>query len=352
VSFNVHRSESIRRDMRSISTRSLTLLAAILIATPALGQSGSVDVVTLSTGESLTVEIISVSDEQVVFVHPALGTMTVPRSAVSNIVRGADPTAPAAPIVADVPAPTPTPPPATESAAPAAAAAEPAVVPDDEPDPERWKFRLTFAGDGSAGNTERANFLIRFRALRETEATRARAELSYFFASTDGDKSDSRFTTNLRHDWLMPESRWFFFVRGNYAYDEFQSWLHRLQGFGGAGYRLIEPPKFALDSLFGAGVTKEWKSDNDDPRMEGLFGLEGALDIAKDHTFVFATTFFPDFTDLGEFRWTSSAGWSWRFNSRSPLSLTAGLEHEYQSEVDAGRDRNDIRVFAGIDWDF
>ena len=34
------------------------------------------------------------------------------------------------------------------------------------------------------------------------------------------------------------------------------------------------------------------------------------------------------------------------------MNLTAGLAHEYQSQVDPGRKRNDLRVYAGISMEF
>jgi len=347
----------IRRDLRGISTRFNALLLGMLIAMPTAAMPSesigeAVDIIRLSTGESLVVQVLAVEEDLVTFNHPSLGTMTVPRSVVTEIVRGVPrevAVAPATPAVQPEAPPPPAPP------APTAAEAEPTVdaVADDAADPKRWKFKLTFAGGGAAGNTENVNFLLRFRGNRETEETRASFETSYFYGSTDGQKSDNRFGAAVRNDWLMPDSRWFVFARGRYDYDEFQSWLHRVQGFAGVGYELIQPPKFELNVLAGIGVIKEWKSQNDDVRMEGLFGLEGAYDIAENHRFVFATTIYPDLTeDIGEFRWVNSAGWTWRFNTKSPMALSAGLEHEYQSTVDPGRDRNDIRVFAGVDWDF
>ena len=34
------------------------------------------------------------------------------------------------------------------------------------------------------------------------------------------------------------------------------------------------------------------------------------------------------------------------------MSLTLGLEHEYQSQIDPGRDHNDLRLIAGLQFDF
>ena len=34
------------------------------------------------------------------------------------------------------------------------------------------------------------------------------------------------------------------------------------------------------------------------------------------------------------------------------MSLTAGMQHEHQTRVDPGREKDDFRLFAGVQYDF
>jgi hypothetical protein len=114
----------------------------------------------------------------------------------------------------------------------------------------------------------------------------------------------------------------------------------------------VEPPKWKINLLAGAGALKEFGSDDDEVRPEGLLGLEGEWQIAEKNTLVFASTFFPDLNELGEYRWVSSAGWSYLLDEKNKLSLTAGVQYEYDSVVDPGDEHYDLRAFVGLQLDF
>jgi putative salt-induced outer membrane protein YdiY len=241
-----------------------------------------------------------------------------------------------------------------ESAETPAAPVEPATTqPEAPPEPPKlWKFTFLLGGALTDGNTENASITSTFTALREDERNRTLFDAGYFFARSNDETSENRFTAGVRHDWLKPGEKVFYFGTARYDYDEFQSWDNRVQAHLGLGYRLLEPPKWKLNLLAGAGALKEFGSDDDDVRPEALFGLEGEWQIADKHTLTFASTIFPDLGDLGEYRWVSSAGWSYLMDEKNRLSLTAGVQYEYDSLVDPGNTHYDLRAFVGQQMDF
>jgi putative salt-induced outer membrane protein YdiY len=177
-------------------------------------------------------------------------------------------------------------------------------------------------------------------------------DAGYFYAQSDGDRSQNRSTLGGRNDWLNPGSKWFYFVDARYDNDEFQSWEARINSHVGIGYRLITPPKLTLNLLVGIGLVKEWGSENEDVRPEGLAGVEGKYDFSDKHAVAFSSTVFPDLEDTEEFRWVNTIGWSMAIDGEDQLSLTAGFQHEHQSQVDPGREKDDFRLFAGVQYDF
>ena len=107
-----------------------------------------------------------------------------------------------------------------------------------------------------------------------------------------------------------------------------------------------------MNLLGGIGAVKEFGSDNDDVRPEALIGTEGEWQIAEKQSLKFDSTFFPDLSEIGEYRIVNNVAWAVLIDEKNKLSLTAGLAHEYQSQIDPGRQHNDLRLFAGVDWAF
>lgn len=336
--------------------QSLALLMAS--GTLIVSAAAHAEAIRLASGEVLHVEVLRVTEDAMHFIHPVLGEMTLSReqavvldwddsadtnSAASHVSiahsNAAELRGPAAP----EPAPAPVPQQAT-----GASAAPPPVDEDESP----WKFKIVIGAGLATGNSENANFNGMFTAIRELPETKLAFDTGYFYAESDGDRSENRFTAGVRHDWLNPGKKVLYFADMRYDYDEFQSWDSRITGHVGLGYKLIEPPKLKLDVLAGLGAVKEFGSENDDIRPEGLLGIEGKWDISEKQSLTFSSTLFPDLSDFGDFRWVNNAAWEAILDESLNLSLTAGVQHEYQSRVDPGRDRNDLRLFAGLQVDF
>lgn len=328
---------------------------AVVIVTAIAGvvaPAWSATQIQLSSGEVLTVELLPSEADMVRFVHPVLGELALPAANVTIL-----PPPPAAPEVSSA-APTASEASAAASTTPAEAAAAPAsdssaaTPPETAAEEKAWRFKFLLGGAITDGNSESANLTTTFTAIREVPTMKTALDTGYFFSSSDGQESENRFTAGLRNDWLNPGSKWFYFADARFDNDEFQSWNQRVNGHIGIGYKLIEPPKFKLNLLAGIGAVKEWGSENEDVRPEALFGVEGAYEFADKHTLTFSSTVFPDLNELGEYRWVNAAGWSFLLDAESQLSLNAGVEHEYQSQVDPGRENNDIRATIGVALEF
>jgi len=334
------------------------VLGALLIGF-ALCAPVEAEQVRLANGDVMTVTIIEITADHVTFVHPVLGTMTVAASAVQVL----PPPPPAdAPPAAEPPAAAPVDAPAAgePAAAAAASAAAPAVAGDPAapeaagPPPNPWKFKFVLALSGASGNTENLNVSTILTGENKKPTNEFTFDTAFFLATTNGDETDNKFTAGAQNKFLIPGERHFYFVDGRFDYDNFNSWLYRLTGHGGVGYKLVLPEPLALNGLLGIGFNKEWKSVNDDIQLEGLLGVEGTWNIAKDHSLVFASKYYPILSDFDPYRWrwVNNLAWSWKIDKDNGLSLTAGLTDEYQSEVDADKEHNDLRVYAGVEWQF
>ena len=286
------------------------------------------DEILLTGGDRLVGEIIERTDDVVVLSHPVLGRLEVPVGAIVRIVSDGDDHEPGDPAV---PAP---------------------AAPDAPPPPPAWTSRFRLGAGGSFGNTDTQTVQAAAAATRETDHARTTLDAAYYFGSSDGDRTDNRFSAGIEHDWLRPDSRWFSFASARYDFDEFQSWEHRLGGHAGVGYEAWSTERLDLRLRAGGGVVKELGSRDEDLRPEGLLGADLAWRITARQSLEVGTRFHPDLGDVGEFRAVSSVSWSWLVNDEAKMSLHTGVEHEYQSVVDPGNDHNDWRIVAGLQFDF
>jgi len=235
-----------------------------------------------------------------------------------------------------------------------ASAVAPTAAQDKKSEPLRakWDHKLTIGFGVANGNTETANVDALYSFTRELEWSKLSFDTGFFYSEDSGRVSQNQFTAGVTHDWLFLGTPWLLFADARYEYDEFQSWLHRLSCHVGPGYKLFDTDRFKFTLRAGAGAVKEWESDNEGWRMEGLAGFDLDWKITKSQSLTTNFRYFPNFDERGEFRTTTFAGWQMNIDKADGLSLTIGLIHEYQSIVNPGAANNDTRLFGGVTFDF
>jgi len=339
-------------------------LAVVAAVAPALrgeqpspGETAPVwDVVTLSNGDEIRCRVVDHTDERVIVDHPVLGRVTLTGEQVTEIKIATPP-----PADADTP-PAPAKPKGDGGSATPDGPGE-ATSPVPEPAPvdaglfgtglmRDWERRLDIGFSGSEGNSESFNVTAAFKGRYKSDTDRWLLDLKYFRGSSDGDRSKNEFLGQVTKDWLLPDSNWFLWAKGEYRYDQFQAWEHRISGFGGLGYTLLDNEKIEVVSRGGLGATYEF-GDVNEFTPEALFsGAVIRWHINDIHTLAAETTVFPNLEDLGEYRWTNSAEWLIRLDDANGLRLKFGIEHEYESDPAEGDEATDIRYYGALAIDF
>lgn len=187
---------------------------------------------------------------------------------------------------------------------------------------------------------------------RERPDTKAEFDVSYYRKVSDDALTDHKITAGYVHDWLDPESVWFWFALARYDYDEFESWRQRANAQIGPGYHLIASDDRMLDIRLGLGARREWGSENDGAKAEGLVGADFRWKITDSQTCTFAPYFFPVVGDLDDYRARITGEWSFLFSKEMLLSFLVGTLYEYQSIVDPGNTHGDLRVYLGLRYGF
>jgi hypothetical protein len=213
-----------------------------------------------------------------------------------------------------------------------------------------WTRIFRIGVRGAHGNTRTNDVLGAFDLDYEDEDRRWNFDAAYRFSAADGVTTKHNAFAQLHRDWLLNGSPWFLFSNGRFDYDEFQSWKYRANAAAGVGYQFLDGERIELKGLLGPSLTRQFNEN--DFYVEALVGVEGTWKIAKDHRLVVANSIYPALNDLGEFRNLSSVVWSWKLLERPGLSLIAGVDNEYQSQVESGILHNDVKYSTSLGFDF
>jgi len=214
-----------------------------------------------------------------------------------------------------------------------------------------WKASVNVALDSSTGNTKNEQSM-RFggHIERKLPDRKSMMDLSYYHKIKESDVTDNKLTIGLGRDWFYPDSRWFRFVSGRFDYDEFESWEQRANAQVGPGYHLLETEGMTLDIRTGLGPRREWGSQNNNAKLEGLMGADFEWKTNDRKTFMIKPYFFPVVGDLDDYRARVSGEWRFLFDHAMHLGLVMGGLYEYQSVVDPDKDHSDFRTYIGLQF--
>lgn len=288
---------------------------ALSISLTAVCATAQAETIKLKNGDNLNGTIIEQDDQRIVLQHEQLGRLEISRANIDST------------------------------------SVEPPSAQADVPAKTR-KTTVDLAANGSFGNTDKQAFRAGIASDHETEISRLKLDSAYTTGYSNGERDENKLTAGALHDWYFRNSPWLTFANGRYDYDDFQTWQHRLAGHGGFGYRFRNTDKLKLTGRLGAGAVKEWGSEEDNLRPEGLIGGEAWWKISDRQTLSAEATLYPDLDDRGEYRFVSKLDWALLLDRATNMSFTAGLLYEYQSVVDPGFEHYDLDIFAGVRFEF
>jgi len=215
-----------------------------------------------------------------------------------------------------------------------------------------WTVSIDLSMNTTSGNNEEQSTRFGSHTKRILIDRRSASDLSYYRKVSDNELTDNKLTIGTSRDWLYPGSAWFCYLMGRFDYDEFESWHQRVNGQAGPGYHLFERDDLKLDIRLGLGPRKEWESDNDSWKAEGLIGADFNWDISQKQTCTFSPYFFPVVDDLDDYRARVSGEWRFLFDKDMNLSFLMGTLYEFISIVDLDKDHGDLRTYLGLRYAF
>ncbi len=332
----------------------IIVLSLLLISQPVPAER-----IELHTGEVLIGKVVASDQTQIIVDHPVLGRLTIPQSFVRRMVADDRPVTQGAAeaLVETKTAEAATATDAATNAPIVEAGNQPAIVAADASATapgfwEQWKSTLDLGLSGDEGSNRKTNIRAALRSQREVEDNRTRLGASYHLGTDRSRRNRQEVITSLGNDWLMPDSPWFYFAQGQYQFDEFKDWRHRLSGEGGAGYEFINTDKMKLRGRSGPGASYELQGERRGLRPEWVAGVEWEWLPAERHKLTFTNMFVHDLLTMDRYRNKSVAAWTIRLDDEYRINLRLSVENEYDSSPLEDRTYNDLKYFGALQWEF
>ena len=298
----------------------------LLVTSTAIG-----DIIVLSTGEQLTVTVLEQNENNTKVHHAILGDFTVDAGEIVSVEYDED-----------------------SKNLPSLVNEEPPVSNTNEPAP--WNQAINVALGLQNGQKDSTNIFTSYQADRTIDEHKVIVDISYRVAESDGARTENRFSSKWGNTWFQSDSKWDVFTNLQFDWSEFQSWDKRIIGDIGVGYELINTLEgdeaFTLTISVGSGFRKEFNSSNESIIPEGLFGTKAQWNISKKQKLSAETTWYPDYADFENYRLVTKAIWNIQLDAVENLQFSVGLLHEYDSVVDAGVEKTNLRITAGIKYAF
>jgi len=288
--------------------------------------TASAEIITLKNGDSLHISVIYKSDSHLTVKHASLGRLYILREEIASIHQE----------LVDLPVDKST------------LTADKGVFHTGLL--KGWQRRLEIGLDGSAGNSQNETFRSTLDFKYEDDKKRWHSESLYYVSADDNETSEKKAYTNLTRDWLIKDSKWFYFSYSAIDWDEFKDWEYRFRQAGGPGYQLVKTDKWDALCRLGLGVKHVTGNDvNDETTAEALIGIAVTKNIKDRHRIECSNTLFPSLTDKGEYRNVSNLNWYIKFDYVRGFGLKLGLRNEYDSILTS---KNDADYYVSIIWDF
>lgn len=215
-----------------------------------------------------------------------------------------------------------------------------------------WSGDVFFGLTGSEGNTQRTNLRLGASANKETTHWNFTNNLVYVNATDNGQESEDRLRINGRQERKFEESPWSVFTQEQYTYDEYDSFLHRLELQLGTGYQFIDEEDMKFKGIAGGGA--RWQDgNNSDPGWvpEAFVGGEYEQQLTQRQKFNADSTVFIQLDEI-EARWVSNAEWQVLVDEEANLSLRAGIRNEYDSSAEGDTRKNDVEFYVLLSFSY
>ena len=220
------------------------------------------------------------------------------------------------------------------------------------------KSRIEAGVTGTQGNSETFDLRSYAESVYKNDDTRLKIDGSYYYGSAEEKETGrdvitrNEYNYGLINDWYFPEAPFSVFYSGRYSWDAFKEWTARWTASVGLGYQAIDEEDMYLTFRLGGGAVREYGTDEDEVRPEGLAAIEYKWNPSEGQEFYFDTTYYHDFSGEGLHRILSKSYYSVKLDVLRGLAFNVGVDNEYQAEVAEDFEHNDLKYYSSLSVEF
>ncbi|MDR4505110.1 MAG: DUF481 domain-containing protein [Candidatus Scalindua sp.] len=212
-----------------------------------------------------------------------------------------------------------------------------------------WKRSLEVGLNGAVGVSNNSKFRSLYEMRYKDHKRRWHFSMFYLLTEENSEVEENRLTANLIRDWLLPNSKWFYFSKFGYDWDRFKDWDYRTRSSAGLGYEFIKKDNLKLLSRFGPSTYHTEGDENDTTVIEADLGVEMMWKIRDKHTLGFTNDFYPSLSNKGEYRNVTTLDWKFDLNHYRNMGVKFGLYNELDSSEDERYDfKYSISLVLGL----
>lgn len=211
----------------------------------------------------------------------------------------------------------------------------PAPTPPPPAPTGMWqKSEYSFEGglSGSSGQTERSNLRFGFAGRWSNPDDILTFDTRYLYTRQRDQTVQDRLEAKVRNEWISLETPWQYFAEASTELDRFTRYDALLRAGAGVGYRFIRTDKTSLVGRVGVGFVREFGSDDEDLRPEGILGVDFSHKFDTLQSIVVNAEAFPSLEQFDRYRTRTRAYYELRLSEKTNLNFRLGIEHRYDSD--------------------
>ena len=219
---------------------------------------------------------------------------------------------------------------------------------------QNWEGGANFGFALTRGNSESKNLALSFTANRKTLHDKLGLYANSVYATNDAPGAIPSTTANAIHGGTRYDHdltpRLFGFASADFDTDDLQNLDLRSVLGGGLGLHAINTPATTLDLMAGLNYTHEAYTTFSRNFPAGILGEEFTHKLGASTLLSQKLGFFPDLTDLGEYRGTFDLGTVTKISKW--LGWQNSVSDVYVTNPPLGKKKNDIILTTGLNISF
>ena len=218
-------------------------------------------------------------------------------------------------------------------------------------DRARWQGEVELGLNATHGNSRTSNLFNGVKLQRATRAGMLLVDWKYARSTSNRTVTDHHALLDVSHHWIKEDRNHGWFASFGMEYDEFRAFDVRTAFNGGRLVTFGEREDFTLMGKFGAGVSQEFGSLDEDVIPEAVLGLQLMRQLTRWQRITIESEYYADWRDFSEFRVEVDVGWEILLDERHDISFKMSALNRYDS-TPQGRKANDLDYAMLLLWKF